>query len=123
MPPSTSVCAAGRPATPSGRWPPPSAAPRSTRPAAVTTADRAPADPGSCRREPGDAPPWVGRGRCRSGPGDGVGGVLVDRLDSGQTPLPAAALDEVAQGHLDRLATVDRKSTRLNSSHVAISYA
>src|SRR5699024_12259722 len=52
------------------------------------------------------APPWVGRGRCRSGPGDGVGGGLVDRLDSGQTPLPAAALDGVAQGHLDRLATV-----------------
>src|SRR5699024_12093309 len=51
--------------------------------------------------------PALGRARrCRSGPGDEVGGVLVDRLDSGQTPLPAAALDEVAQGHLDRLATV-----------------
>src|SRR5690625_7133220 len=106
MPPSTSVCAAGRPATPSGCWPPTSAAPRSTRPAAVTTADRAPADPGSCRREPGDAPPWVGRGRCRSGPGDGAGGVLVDRLVSGGTPLPAAARDEVAQRHRPRRATV-----------------
>src|SRR5690625_6948517 len=37
--------------------------------------------------------------------------------------LKSRAADTAAKGSIDRFAQKDRKSTRLNSSHVAISYA
>src|SRR5690606_28353498 len=59
-------------------------------------ADQAPAQPGA-----GDLGPWLGRG----------GGVLTPHVRALGAPVPADGDQQ------------DRKSTRLNSSHVKISYA
>src|SRR5690242_21331482 len=54
--------------------------------------------------------------------GDGLRGLLGPRVD----PLPPAVAlprDRVRRVRADRARGVDRKSTRLNSSHMSISYA
>src|SRR5437870_9672785 len=45
----------------------------------------------------------------------------LDRANS--QPVLFAELNELRKKHGLRICTIDRKSTRLNSSHVAISYA